>query len=62
MTVNNGQVPSTAQAQSKHVLAITFTPKEAKPHIIDIKFNGEAVEGKTTSGLFWCSSRMTDFG
>ncbi|GAB6018892.1 hypothetical protein CHUAL_000550 [Chamberlinius hualienensis] len=45
VTVNNGQVPSSAQAHSKHALAITFTPREAKPHIIDIRFNGEAAEG-----------------
>lgn len=45
VTVNNGQVPSSAQAQSKHILAITFTPREAKAHTIDIRFNGEPVEG-----------------
>lgn len=45
VTVNKGQVPSSAQAQSKHVLAITFTPREAKPHTVDIKFNGEPVPG-----------------
>ena len=45
MTVNNGQVPTSAQAQGNHTYAISFNPKEAKPHIVELKFNGEGVPG-----------------
>jgi len=45
VTVNNGQVPTSAQAQGNHTYAISFNPKEAKPHIVELKFNGESVPG-----------------
>ena len=45
VTVNNGQVPTSAQAQGNHTYAISFNPKEAKPHIVELKFNGENVPG-----------------
>lgn len=45
VTVNNGQVPTSAQAHGLHTYAISFTPKEAKPHEIELKFNGENVPG-----------------
>ena len=45
VTVNNGQVPTSAQAQGNHTYAISFNPKEAKPHIVELKFNGEGVPG-----------------
>jgi hypothetical protein len=44
-SVNNGQVPTSAQAQGNHTYAISFIPKEAKPHIVELKFNGENVPG-----------------
>jgi filamin len=43
--VNNGQVPTSAQAQGNHTYAISFVPKEAKPHIVELKFNAENVPG-----------------
>lgn len=43
--VNNGQVPTIPQAQGSGLYAITFTPKDIKRHIIDLKFNGEVVPG-----------------
>ncbi len=43
--VNNGQVPTSAQAQGNHTYAISFVPKESKPHIVELKFNGENVPG-----------------
>ncbi len=43
--VNNGQVPTSAQAQGNHTYAISFVPKEAKPHVVELKFNGENVPG-----------------
>ena len=45
LTVNNGQVPTSAQAQGNHTYAISFIPKESKPHIVELKFNGENVPG-----------------
>ena len=45
VTVNNGQVPTSAQAQGNHTYAISFVPKDAKPHIVELKFNGENVPG-----------------
>ena len=45
VTVNNGQVPTSAQAQGNHTYAISFTPREAKLHILELKFNGENVPG-----------------
>lgn len=43
--VNNGKVPTTPQAQSPTQYAITFTPTDDRPHIIDVRFNGEHVPG-----------------
>ncbi len=43
--MNNGQVPTSAQAQGNHTYAISFVPKEAKPHVVELKFNGENVPG-----------------
>ena len=45
ISVNNGQVPTSAQAQGNHTYAISFVPKEAKPHVVELKFNGENVPG-----------------
>lgn len=45
VTVNQGQVPTSAQAHGLHTYAISFTPKDPKPHEIELKFNGESVPG-----------------
>ncbi|XP_054721310.1 filamin-A-like [Uloborus diversus] len=45
VTVNKGQVATVPQAQSPTQYAISFTPLEAKRHIIDLRFNGEYVPG-----------------
>ena len=46
VTVNGGQVPTSAQAHGLHTYAISFTPKDPKPHEVELKFNGENVPGK----------------
>lgn len=46
VTVNGGQVPTSAQAHGLHTYAISFTPKEPKPHEVELKFNGENVPGE----------------
>jgi len=62
VTVNNGQVPTSAQAQGNHIYAISFTPKEAKPHIVELKFNGENVPGSPFSCEVVDVSRVTVSG
>jgi filamin len=41
ISVNRGAVPNTARVVSKGVFAVTFTPKEAKIHNVEITFNEE---------------------
>lgn len=45
VTVNGGRVPTSAQAQGAHTYAISFTPREASPHTVDLRFNGQDVPG-----------------
>ncbi|XP_025831707.1 filamin-A isoform X1 [Agrilus planipennis] len=45
VTVNGGRVPTSAQAQGPHVYAISFTPREATVHSVDLRFNGQDVPG-----------------
>lgn len=49
VTVNGGRVPTSAQAQGPHTYAISFTPREAIAHTVDLRFNGEDVPGKMFS-------------
>lgn len=49
VTVNGGRVPTSAQAQGPHTYAISFTPREAIAHTVDLRFNGEDVPGKVFS-------------
>lgn len=46
MTVNGGRVPTTAQGQGPHTYAISFTPRQAIAHTVDLRFNGKDVPGK----------------
>ncbi|XP_013775194.1 LOW QUALITY PROTEIN: filamin-A-like [Limulus polyphemus] len=43
--INDGQVETSAHAQSPSLYAISFHPKDDQPHSIDVKFNGEPVPG-----------------
>lgn len=45
VTVNGGRVPTSAQAQGPHTYAISFTPREATAHSVDLRFNGQDVPG-----------------
>lgn len=45
VSVNGGRVPTSAQAQGAHTYAISFTPREATPHTVDLRFNGQDVPG-----------------
>lgn len=43
--VNNGKVPSSPQALGPSQYAISFVPKDAETHFIEIRFNGEPISG-----------------
>ncbi|RZF33012.1 hypothetical protein LSTR_LSTR012785 [Laodelphax striatellus] len=45
VTVNGGRVPTSAQAQGQHTYAISFMPRQALPHTVDLRFNGQDVPG-----------------
>lgn len=62
VTVNGGQVPTGAQAQGNHVYAISFTPKEPKPHLVELSFNGESVPGSPFTCNVVDVSRVTVSG
>lgn len=49
VTVNGGRVPTSAQAQGQHTYAISFTPREAQKHTVDLRFNGQDVPGSPFS-------------
>ncbi|KAI5715644.1 hypothetical protein M8J77_019933 [Diaphorina citri] len=45
VTVNGGRVATTAQAQGPHTYAISFTPRSAHTHTVDLRFNSHDVPG-----------------
>lgn len=45
ISINEGEVPNHVQVVGGGRCLVSFTPEIAKPHYIDIKFNGETVEG-----------------
>lgn len=45
VTVNGGRVPTSAQAQGQHTYAISFTPRDAQDHTVELRFNGQDVPG-----------------
>ncbi|XP_008544602.1 filamin-A [Microplitis demolitor] len=45
ISINEGEVPNHVQVVGGGRCLVSFTPESAKPHYIDIKFNGEAVPG-----------------
>lgn len=46
VTVNGGRVPTAAAAQGAHTYAISFTPRDPRPHTVELRFNGDHVPGK----------------
>lgn len=49
MTVNDGRVPTSAQAQGLHTYAISFTPRDAQNHTVELRFNSQDVPGSPFS-------------
>lgn len=45
ISINEGEVPNHVQVVGGGRCLVSFTPEQAKPHMIDIKFNGETVQG-----------------
>uniref|UniRef100_A0A2M4CKF2 Putative actin-binding cytoskeleton protein filamin n=1 Tax=Anopheles darlingi TaxID=43151 RepID=A0A2M4CKF2_ANODA len=65
VTVNGGRVPTSAQAQGQHTYAISFTPREAQNHTVELRFNGQDVPGspftcKVSPAARIVSSDLTD--
>ncbi|KAG8237581.1 hypothetical protein J437_LFUL003305, partial [Ladona fulva] len=61
VTVNGGRVATSAQARGPHTYAISFTPREASPHAVQLRFNGEDVPGSPftcevmeAARVVWC--------
>lgn len=46
VTVNDAELPASAEHMGGNRYAVFFTPTEAKPHKIDLSFNKEPVPGK----------------
>jgi filamin len=45
ISINEGEVPNHVQVVGGGRCLVSFTPEQAKPHLIDIKFNGETITG-----------------
>lgn len=46
ISINEGEVPNHVTVVGGGRCLVNFTPEQNKPHLIDIKFNGETVPGK----------------
>lgn len=55
--INEGQVPCGVQNRGNRLFRATFTPRDALPHYIDLRFNGMDVPGllhyNVTVALKW---------
>lgn len=58
VTVNGGRVPTSAQAQGPHTYAISFTPRDATPHSVDLRFNGQDVPGSPFKCVVAAAARI----
>lgn len=45
ISINEGEVPNHVTVVGGGRCLVSFTPEHTKPHLIDIKFNGETVTG-----------------
>ena len=44
--VNNGTIPNTVQMRSRGIFGMSFVPRDASVHNIDVRFNGVNIPGK----------------
>lgn len=49
ISINEGEVPNHVTVVGGGRCLVNFTPEQNKPHLIDIKFNGETVPGEFIS-------------
>ncbi|KAL7301856.1 hypothetical protein TKK_0005461 [Trichogramma kaykai] len=59
ISINEGEVPNHVQVVGGGRCLVSFTPETAKPHYIDIKFNGEPVPGCPFACLVSDTSRVS---
>lgn len=52
ISINEGEVPNHVTVVGGGRCLVSFTPEHTKPHLIDIKFNGE-----TVTGIHWLFSK-----
>ena len=48
VSVNGRHVPNYVQSEGNAKFKVSFKPQEPLPHTLSVRFNGEAVPGKTT--------------
>lgn len=58
VTVNGGRVPTSAQAQGQHTYAISFTPRDAQHHTVELRFNGQDVPGSPFTCAVCAAARI----
>ncbi len=46
--MNEGTIPCSVQNRGNRQFHASFMPKDAMPHLIQMKFNGREVPGNTT--------------
>lgn len=52
ISINEGEVPNHVTVVGGGRCLVSFTPEQPKPHLIDIKFNGETVSGKAGANVY----------
>ncbi|VDO17761.1 unnamed protein product [Haemonchus placei] len=58
VSVDNRNVPNFVQAEGQAKFKVSFTPQEAKEHVISVRFNGVSVPGKNSRySVLVCSQR-----
>jgi len=57
--VNGGSVPCTVQSRGNRILHASFIPRTAIPHDVEVRFNGQEVEGMLFNSQL--ISRLTQF-
>ncbi|TKR79843.1 hypothetical protein L596_014003 [Steinernema carpocapsae] len=45
VSVDNRNVPNFVQAEGQAKFKVSFTPQEARPHVVTVKFNGQHIPG-----------------
>lgn len=46
VSVDGRNVPNFVQAEGQAKFKVSFTPQEAKEHVVSVRFNGEAIPGR----------------